>query len=175
MELQGKVVTLKSITLNEVTPAYLSWLYDPEVMQGIETSGYTMENLRSYVESKIKDVDVTFFAIWSNDTNEHIGNLKFETTDKKALVSDLGLLIGNKNYWNKGVGKEACKLGIQYVFNVLNMRKIYLAVYENNPNARKLYEKLGFKLEATLRKHILVNNTYYDKYLMGLFKEEFIL
>ena len=55
----------------------------------------------------------------------------------------------------------------------MNLRKIYLAVYENNQNAKKLYEKLGFTLEGTLRKHVMVNNVYYDKYLMGLFKTEF--
>ena len=172
--LKGNIIYLKPITLNEVDNTYLSWLNDPEVMMGIETSGYTLENLKKYVEERINNSKIAFFAIWSNDTNSHIGNIKFEITDVKAGVCDLGLLIGNKNYWGKGAGSEACKLGIEYVFQQMKVRKIYLAVYENNPNAKKLYEKLGFKLEATLRKHVMVKDTYYDKYLMGLFKEEFI-
>ena len=164
MILQGNIVHLKPLTLNEVNTAYLGWLQDPEVMMGIETSGYTLENLKQYVTTQSANSSVLFFAIWSNDTNQHIGNIKFEIVDQKAKVSDLGLLIGNKNYWGKGVGSEACKLGITYLFEKLHTRKIYLAVYENNPSAKKLYEKLGFKLEGTLRKHVLVNNEYYDKY-----------
>lgn len=143
-------------------------------MQGIETSGYNLENLRSYVSTKIDDPNVTFFAIFSNDTNQHIGNIKFEVTDKKAAVCDLGLLIGDKAWWGKGVGAEACKLSIAYMFEERKIRKIYLAVYGNNPNARKLYEKIGFRLEGTLRKQVLVDGLYIDKHFMGLFKEEFI-
>ncbi len=170
--LRGNTIHLKPITLNEVNNTYLSWLQDDEVMQGLATSGYTLENLKEYVSTRINNSKVAFFAIRSNDTNEHIGNIKLEV--QAANVSDLGLLIGNKNYWGKGIGYEACKLAINYGFEEMQLRKIYLAVYENNPAAKKIYEKLGFKLEGTLRKQIQLNNEYYDKYLMGLFKTEFI-
>lgn len=170
----GNSIYLNPITLKEVNGSYLSWLQDEEVMHGIATSGYTLGNLKKYVEERINNPLVAFFAIWSNDTNEHIGNIKLEIVDLKASVSDLGLLIGNKNYWGKGIGTEACKLAINYAFEQMCVRKIYLAVYENNPKAAHLYEKLGFKQEAILRKHVMVNNAYYDKYLMGLFKDEFL-
>ena len=174
MNLKGATIHLKPITLNEVNNTYLSWLQDDEVMQGLATSGYTLENLKSYVSGRINKPGIAFFAIWSNDTNEHIGNIKLELQDAAAKVSDIGLLIGNKNYWGKGVGMEACKLALSYGFEEMALRKIYLAVYENNPVAKKIYEKLGFKLEGTLRKQVLVKGEYFDKYLMGLFKNEFI-
>lgn len=172
--LKSNTIYLRSITLQDVTDNYLSWLHDVEVMSGIATSGYTLDNLKVYVEERIHKSSVAFFAICSNDTNEHIGNVKIDFHDAKANVSELGLLIGNKNYWGKGVGYEACQLAIEYGFNEMKLRKIYLAVYENNPIAKKLYQKLGFQLEGTLRKHVMVNGELYDKYLMGIFKEEFI-
>jgi ribosomal-protein-alanine N-acetyltransferase len=172
--LKGKTIYLKSITLNEVNNTYLSWLQDEEVMRGIATTGYTLENLKAYVEQRINNPSIAFFTIRVNDTNEHIGNIKLEMQDAKAKVSDLGLLVGNRNYWGKGIGLEACKLAITYGFEEMQLRKIYLAVYENNPSAKKIYEKLGFKMEGTLRKHISVNGEFYDKHFMGLFKNEFI-
>ena len=174
MILKGNTIYLRPITLQDVNDNYLSWLYDVEVMSGIATSGYTLDNLKVYVEERINKSSVAFFAICSNGTNEHIGNVKIDFHDAKANVSELGLLIGNKSYWGKGIGFEACQLAIDYGFNKMQLRKIYLAVYENNLNAKKLYEKLGFKLEGTLRKHILANGELCDKYLMGIFKEEFI-
>jgi ribosomal-protein-alanine N-acetyltransferase len=172
--LKGKTIYLKPITLNEVNNTYLSWLQDEEVMQGIATTGYTLENLKSYVAQRVNNPNVAFFTIRANDTTDHIGNIKLEVQDAKAKVSDLGLLIGNKNYWGKGVGLEACRLAITYGFEEMQLRKIYLAVYENNLSAKKIYEKLGFKMEGTLRKHVLVNGELYDKHLMGLFKNEFV-
>lgn len=171
--LKGEKISLRPLQLSDVNANYLAWLSDDEVMDGIATSGYTMENLKEYVASRITNPDVAFFAICSNDTQEHIGNIKIDFHDKKANVSELGLLIGNKNYWGKGIGTEACRLIIDYGFTVMQLRKLYLAVYEQNQHAKKLYEKLGFKLEATLRKHIAARGNYYDKYLMGIFKEEF--
>ncbi len=171
--LKGEKILLRPLQLSDVNENYLSWLHDDEVMDGIATSGYTLENLKKYVLDRINDEHVAFFAICDNNTNEHLGNIKIDFHDKKANVSELGLLIGNKNYWGKGVGAEACRLIIEYGFNVMQLRKIYLAVYEQNINAKKLYEKLGFKLEGTLRKHIYARENYYDKYLMGIFKEEF--
>lgn len=172
--LKADKIFLRPITLDDVNLNYLAWLHDNEVMQGIATSGYTLENLRSYVNERLVNPDIAFFAICSNETNEHIGNVKIDFHDAKANVSELGLLIGNKNFWGKGVGYEACKLIIDYGFNKMNLRKIYLAVYENNPNAKKLYERLGFKLEGVLRKHVMANGELCDKYLMGIFKEELI-
>ena len=172
--LKSDTIYLRPLNIQDVNTTYLSWLQDNEVMSGIATSGYTLQKLHDYVKEKTETTNVAFFAICSNDENEHIGNIKLDFHDAKANVSELGLLIGNKNYWGKGVGSQACKLAIEYGFDTMDLRKIYLAVYENNPHAKKLYEKLGFTLEGTLRKHILADGNFCDKYLMGIFKNEFI-
>jgi len=172
--LVGASIILKPITLIHVTPSYLAWLHDDEVMEGIATTGYTLENLREYVQARQDKREVAFYAIHAAQTDEHIGNIKLDFHDAKANVSELGLLIGNKNYWGKGVGKEACKMLLKYAFDTLQIRKIYLAVYEPNIAAKKLYENLGFKLEGTLRKHISIKGQNFDKYLMGIFKEELL-
>lgn len=172
--LKGEKIYLRFLSIEDVNLNYLSWLQDSEIMQGIATSGYTLESLKEYVQQKLSDRNISFFAICTIDTNEHIGNIKIDFHDSKANISELGLLIGNKNYWRKGVGFEACQLAINFGFQTLKLRKLYLAVYENNLNARQLYEKIGFKVEGILRKHVVVNNKLYDKYIMGIFKEEFI-
>jgi RimJ/RimL family protein N-acetyltransferase len=172
MKLVAQSIYLRPITLQDVNDNYLSWLLDPEVMQGISSSGYSKDNLKAYVDEKINDKDVAFFAICSLADNRHIGNIKIDFHEAKPNVSELGLLIGDKNYWGKGIGYEACKLAIEYAFDVMKLRKLFLAVYSSNPKAKKLYEKLGFTLEGTLREHVLVNGTYVDKHLMGIFKYE---
>lgn len=173
MNLASEKIFLRPLTLIDVNETYLSWLQDVKVMQGIATSGYTIDKLIEYVSPRLNNPQVAFFAIIDNETKKHIGNVKIDFHDEKANVSELGLLIGDKNYWGKGIGYDACKLAIKYGFEVMKLRKIYLAVYESNPNAKKLYEKLGFQLEGVLRKHVYSNGGFQDKYLMGIFKEEF--
>lgn len=112
------------------------------------------------------------FAICDKSTNRHIGNIKLDNFDWISHTCELGVLIGEKDFWGKGIGTEACTLAIQYAFNILNIRKVLLAVYATNIGAIKVYEKLGFVNEGTLRKHIWSNGNYIDKHFMGLFKEE---
>lgn len=163
---------LRPLQLSDVSERYLSWLGDNEVMQGIATGGYTMEKLRAYVGEKISDPNVAFYAVCDKETGLHIGNAKLDFMDVNARVAEFGLLLGDKNYWGRGIGKEATRLLMSYGFGRMELRKIWLAVYENNPNAKRLYESVGFILEGTLRKHVAVNGQYYDKHLMGLFPGE---
>src|SRR5436190_9119010 len=111
--LNGHQIYLRRLNLNDVGQTYLGWLQDDEVMEGIATSGYTMSSLRNYVSAKISDPDVSFFAICDVRTDEHIGNVKLDYHDPRSKVSELGLLIGNKKYWGKGVGSEACRLAMK--------------------------------------------------------------
>lgn len=171
--LNGTQIYLRQLQPVDVNENYLSWLTDDEVMSGIATSGYTMQKLKEYVNERLSYPKTAFYAICSKQNNEHIGNIKLDFHDEKSNVSELGLLIGNKEFWGRGVGREACQLLLQYGFNKMGLRKIYLAVYENNPNAKKLYENLGFTLEGVLRKHVAVKGEYFDKYLFGMFNEEY--
>lgn len=172
MLLSDNLVILKPLKVQDVSDEYLNWLNSPEISFGLSRRNYTMKELIDYVKEKTKDPHCVFFAILDKKTNQHIGNIKLDNFDKETNLMDLGILIGNKNFWGKGYGKSACILMIDYGFNVMNLRKIWLAVYENNPAARILYEKLGFVTEGILRKHVYFNGSFYDKYIMGIFKDE---
>lgn len=170
----GDKIFLRKLQLSDVNNEYLNWLNDPEVMKGISTSGYDFLSLKSYVKDKISNKNVHFYAIVLKSNNQHIGNIKLDFHDSISNVSELGVLIGNKNYWGKGIAKEACDLVLDYGFNVLKLRKIFLAVFENNVAAIKLYKSIGFKLEGKLKKHISINGSYYDKYFMGIFRNNYM-
>jgi ribosomal-protein-alanine N-acetyltransferase len=172
--LEGNQIYLRAITMNDVTETYLSWLNDEETTRGLASGVFpsTIEELRRFVESVVSNRGVVMFAICDKQNNEHIGNIKLDNFDWVSRTCELGLLIGNKNYWCKGIGYEVCKLALDYAFTDLNIRKVSLAVYENNPAAIKLYEKLGFQKEGQLRSHIFEGGKYFDKLYMGIFREE---
>jgi [ribosomal protein S5]-alanine N-acetyltransferase len=172
--LEGNIVYLRYIKLSDVNDNYLSWLNDDQVMKGILSSGYNLEKLKSYVIEKINSRHTHFFAIITKSSNLHIGNIKLDFHDSKSNLSELGVLIGNKDYWGKGIAKEACSLVLDYGFKKLNLRKIFLAVFESNIHAIKLYESLGFKTEGKLKKHVCVQGVLYDKYFMGIFSKDYL-
>ena len=58
------------------------------------------------------------------------------------------VFIGNKEYWGKGVAKQASKLILAYAFNVLKLESVKLRVRKENISAFMLYEKLGFEVDS---------------------------
>lgn len=169
--LEGKQIYLRPLKIEDANEIYLNWLNDSAVTRGL-ASGYfptTQEELIDYVKGAVKSRDVVFLALCDNETNRHIGNVKIDRIDWVAKTCELGLIIGEESSRGRGLGSETMGLVIQYIFQELNLNKITLAVFENNPRALKLYEKLGFHVEGRFVNHVFKEGRLWDKIYLSLF------
>jgi RimJ/RimL family protein N-acetyltransferase len=174
MFLQSDTIYLRALSIDDVTAEYLSWLNNNDVTAGLVAGTFpsTFQDLQQYINAKAQDKNTVIFAICDKHTHKHIGNIKIDNFDWISKTCELGILIGNKDFWGKGIGTEACKLVIDYAFNTLNIRKILLAVYSTNVSAIKVYERLGFEKEGTLKAHVFQHGNYIDKHYMSIFNNE---
>jgi ribosomal-protein-alanine N-acetyltransferase len=169
--LEGRQVYLRPLTIEDASDIYLKWLNDPEVTRGL-ASGYfptTQQELINYVNGALRDQNTVFFALCEKESNLHIGNVKVDRIDWIAQTCELGLIIGEESARGRGIGFESMNLVIQYIFDELNLNKITLAVFENNPGALKLYEKLGFQVEGRFVNHVFKEGRLWDKIYLSLF------
>jgi len=81
-------------------------------------------------------------------------------------------MIGDKSVWNQGLGTETISLLLKHGFETLNLNRIALKVYSDNPRARRTYEKTGFVHEGTLRQAVYKNGHYGDIELMSILRSE---
>ena len=95
------IVSLRPFALSDVTDQYVKWMQDPEVIRFILYSHQTILSLVEYVRSILSDPEQSFYAIIVNE--HHIGNIKVDR-------GEVGILIGEKDYWGKGYGTEAIRL-----------------------------------------------------------------
>lgn len=172
--LKGKQVILRGASVTDASDEYLSWINDAETTRGLVSGLFpsTMEELKTYLEESTRNKDSIMFAICDVNSGRHIGNIKLDQFDWVSRTCELGILIGDANSRGKGIGKEVCRLVLEYAFDQLNIRKVFLAVFANNPGAKKLYENLGFQEEGCLRKHVWREGQYMDLHQMGIFKDE---
>ena len=103
-------IAIRSLTISDINEKYCSWMNDKDVNRYLESRliFWDIKKLRAYYREKEKN-DI-FLAIIDKSTNEHIGNIKISSIDMNNKRAELGLMIGNKKYWGKGVASEAIKL-----------------------------------------------------------------
>ncbi len=81
------------------------------------------------------------FAVYENDTP--VGFIMLGYYEKKQYYTLWKLLIDEK-YQNKGYGRAALKLGIEYLKNNFNANRVYTGVVPDNEVAKHLYSSFGF-------------------------------
>lgn len=89
-----------------------------------------------------------------------------------AATAELGITIGNRAYWGRGYGREAVGLLVDYGFELLNLRRIYLRVHARNERAIRAYRACGFVEEGRLRQHVWSDGAYDDLLYMGVLRDE---
>jgi RimJ/RimL family protein N-acetyltransferase len=60
-------------------------------------------------------------------------------------------------------------------FETLNLNRIYLRVYADNPRARRSYEKAGFVEEGCLRESVFRHGKYGDLFIMSVLRSEWTI
>ncbi len=88
-------------------------------------------------------------------TGEHIGNCAYYDIDEEARQAEIGIMIGNRSFWDKGYGEDALTTLVGYVFTNTNLKLLHLRTLESNTRARACFEKAGFSPYVTLVKNNL--------------------
>ncbi|MFW9828083.1 MAG: GNAT family N-acetyltransferase [Candidatus Thorarchaeota archaeon] len=173
--LKGKRVQLVPIKREHIE-YFLKWFNDPEITQYLlRYRPMTRMAEEEWIENlKNRDNNINFaISILSEDTKEKIiGNCGIHEIDWKNRFGALGIMIGEKEYQNKGYGTEAVELLVEYGFNTVNLNRIELYTHDFNIRALKSYKKVGFIEEGRKRKSNWINGKYNDEILMGLLAEE---
>ena len=82
------------------------------------------------------------FAIYAD--NIMVGFIMLGYYEAEKYYTLWKFMIDTK-YQNKGYGKRALKLGIDYLVNRFNVKEVYTAYEMNNSVAKKLYTSVGFR------------------------------
>ena len=173
----GEKIYLRGLERSDLEGAYFQWLNDYDITKHLESGIFpnSMEAMEKYFDSIKQSPDNIFLAIIERETDRHIGNIKIGNINWVRRVADIGWLIGEKDAWGKGYGTEALKLVVDYCFRRLNLHKVFAGIAAPNLASKKMCEKVGFSLEATLRKEAYVNGEYCDVMYFGLLREEYKL
>jgi RimJ/RimL family protein N-acetyltransferase len=171
----GERIRLRAIKHDDL-PLFVEWLNDPEVIQGLMLFlPFSLEDEEDWYDGiRKKPLEERPFVIeiQTEESWEPIGNCGLFNINWRIRETELGIVIGAKNHWNKGYGTQALELILKHGFDTLNLNRIALRVYENNPRAIRAYEKAGLIPEGRLRQGHYQQGEYVDVILMSILRTE---
>jgi len=168
-------IYLRALTREDATDEYCTWLNDNEVNQYLETRYLptSKADVLHFIESKIGNKAEPIFAICDKKSNQHIGNIKLGPICPYHRHAQVSLLIGNKNFWGKGIATQAISLIGHYAFNILNLNKLLAGAYAVNVGSIKAFEKCGFIIEGRSEDYYLCQGENVALVYLGLSKKHY--
>jgi len=154
--LTGKTCSLCSLTKENLIKLS-EWMNDDEVTRLLFTGSTptTPDDLPWPLEN-----NAVVLGIWSD--SKFIGTTGLYSIHPIAHSAEYRILIGDKNYWGRGIGTECTNMVTDYGFDRLNLNMIWLGVNVENKAAVRVYEKTGFVYEGELRQVQYRNGKYYN-------------
>lgn len=169
MKLKGQNVILRPLRLSDA-PNFVRWFRDTQVTKFLTRRRVTLKEERQWIRQIPKHKENAHFAIQTAG-GQHIGScgLRSRPLDRNAT---LGIVIGDKKYWDHGYGSDAMHLLLRYGFTVMKLHRIDLDVYEYNRRAITVYKRLGFKQEGIKRQAVWHRKQFHDVISMSLLEPE---
>ena len=75
----------------------------------------------------------------------HIGNCTYYDVDFDVAEAQFGIMIGDRDYWNRGYGTNAVNTLVNRIFQETKLNRLYLKTLDSNARAQTCFQKCGFK------------------------------
>lgn len=167
---QGERVTLFPLTLGNVSEEYVRWLNDKAVNQFLECrfSEHSLHSTHEFVQHCLDDSSALLLGIRAGHlAGRHVGNIKVGPVDRNHETAEVGILIGDRDAWGKGIATDAIQVVKHVAKHELMLRRITAGCYQSNVGSWKAFTKAGFTIEGERPGHFLLNGKPESLLLMG--------
>jgi len=172
--IHGEKVRLRAIEREDI-PRFLKWLNDPGVRHYLSMYlPLSRAQAEEWFERQLKNERARVFAIETME-GEHIGNIGLHDISWKDRCAELGIFIGESDFWGQGYGTDAIRTLLRLAFQEMGLHRVSLRVFDFNPRAIRCYQKCGFRQEGCLREAHFTEGRYHDVLIMSVLDREFIL
>ena len=164
----GSKVKLRDKKLADARDDY-TWRSDPELAQ-LDVAPPLAISFLQYQSDYVNELrhsssNSQRLAIETLD-GKHIGNCSCYNINETKGKAEIGIMIGNRDYWDRGYGADAITTLASHIFRRANLKRIYLKTLDSNTRAQRCFKKCGFTPYGNL------NRDGYNFVLMELHRNQ---
>ena len=163
-------IKLRPFTRADI-PDKIRWINDPRVNRYLH---YELPLEREKTErwfDSVKDRTDRYDAVIEAE-GRACGTIGLLSIDRKSGKAELYVALGEPELGGRGIASKACRLLLDYAFEVLDLNRVYLFTETENLPAQRLFERIGFRKEGCLRQEILSHGVLADRFVYGILREE---
>ena len=146
--IDNRYVIIKPFSKKNLTKEFLNALNNKEINKYLTFQRQTKKTLLKYYNKRIKKKEL-YYAIINKKPIKFIGTFTVRC-NRKIFPQRYKYTIGNvvfiKKYWGSKSSKISFKVLLDFIFNVLNLKRIYAVTFQQNVSANFNLISNNFKI-----------------------------
>jgi RimJ/RimL family protein N-acetyltransferase len=102
-----------------------------------------------------------------------IGHAGLIRTDLRHRSAEVGIMIGDLAYQNRGYGRDALVTLMRFAFDTLGLNSLTISAREDNERGLHLYRKVGFRDAGRTRETDFAEGRFFDLVILDMLVGEF--
>ncbi len=132
---------------------------------------YGVEDARRFISAARLRSPQTYFAI--EVAGRVAGGIGYtEHRDVERVGAEVGYWLGHE-FWGQGVATRALRLLTAQAFRANGeLRRLYAVPYSSNAASARVLEKVGYRLEGTLRQSAIKDGRVLDQRMYAILRDD---
>lgn len=145
--IKAERIILRDKRIEDAAADY-AWRTDEELarLDATKPLKMTLRDFKSFSKDELRYTNPSSrrYALETME-GRHIGNCMYYDIDERRGQAELGIMVGDRDYWDNGYGTEAVDAMLTHIFTHTSMDRVYLHTLEWNIRARRSFAKSGFR------------------------------
>lgn len=165
--LKGAAVTIGPFVPDDFGPLFC-WMNDAAAARlDLAFKPVDMMAHQQWWDSLGRDPTRVVMAVRKLGAPALIGWVQLTGINSVHRSAEIGIRIGEEANRNRGHGKEALQLALDFCWQHMNLHRVHLTVLRHNERAIRAYKAVGFRQEGRLRKAAFIAGAWTDVLLMA--------
>ena len=172
---EGKKVRLRSFELSDLDKIMEDWNKIDLRRELGPVVPHSRKEREEWIRSTWQDRSTgRSFAFAMDDikTGEFLGHCILSNVRSINRTASVSIAIYKVKNRGKGYGTDAMRVLLKFGFDFLNLHRIGLNVFDTNPQAIRVYEKVGFTKVGVMRHTDFVEGQYVNDVAMDILEDE---